>query len=72
VKSDSSTLYKNSSSAISLDDANVIRRLKNHVVQCKCCQEALRNEDGLEANQPTTTQAVTATTANGDRSYNGN
>ena len=71
MKSDSSSHYKNSSSVISLDDATVIRRLKNHVVQCKCCQEALRNQDGLEPNQSKATQAVTATTMNGDRSYSG-
>jgi hypothetical protein len=32
-------------STLSLDDAAVIRRLKNHVVQCRCCQAALRKEE---------------------------
>jgi hypothetical protein len=38
-------------STLSLDDATVIRRLKNHVVQCKCCQEALSKEqEGINDN----------------------
>jgi hypothetical protein len=63
-------------STLSIDDATIIRRLKNHALQCKCCQEALRNgnenrEDGSVEPNRTIQAGVTVTTANGDRNHSG-
>jgi hypothetical protein len=57
-------------SAVSLDDVNMLRRLRKHIANCKCCKEALQKEDGSKANQPETTPDVTVS-QNGDRGYNG-